>query len=74
MKPRSDGGAFLGPAYSHADIETRLAKAGAHFTVVSDEDVTRHLPRPWRGRRLDAGPHRIWTARTVSVMANSDGK
>src|SRR5215204_1487804 len=32
-------GALLGPAFAQNDIETRLAKAGAHFTVASDEDV-----------------------------------
>lgn len=29
-------GSYLGPAYSQADIEARLAKAGARFTAVDD--------------------------------------
>ncbi len=42
---RADGkhdlmeGALLGPGYAQADVERRLAKAGAKFKVVSDEDV-----------------------------------
>jgi carbamoyltransferase len=32
-------GAFLGPAFAQHDVESRLTKAGAHFTVVSDADV-----------------------------------
>src|SRR5262249_2697367 len=38
---RSDimAGSFLGPAFTQADIESRLAKAGARFTVASEEDM-----------------------------------
>src|SRR5262245_11951183 len=32
-------GPFLGPAFTQADIESRLAQAGARFTVASDEDM-----------------------------------
>jgi carbamoyltransferase len=32
-------GAFLGPEYSQAEIERRLATAGARFSVLSDRDV-----------------------------------
>src|SRR5690606_30843236 len=32
-------GAYLGPAFSQAEIEGRLAGAGAHFTTAADNEV-----------------------------------
>jgi len=32
-------GAYLGPAYTQADIEERLTKAGAKFTVLGDDEI-----------------------------------
>jgi carbamoyltransferase len=43
-------GSFLGPAFAQTEVESRLANAGAIFTVVSDA-----FTRRWRSGRLDAG-------------------
>lgn len=60
-------GAFLGPAYSQRDVETRLAGAGAHFTVVSDEDVIEQTATSlaggeavgWMQGRMEFGPRAL---------------
>jgi carbamoyltransferase len=65
-------GALLGPAFAQADVETRLAKAGAHFTTVSDEDVIEKTATSlaageavgWMQGRMEFGP-RALGARSV---------
>jgi carbamoyltransferase len=65
-------GAFLGPAYAQSDVERRLTKAGAHFTVVSDEDVIERTAESlvagdavgWMQGRMEFGP-RALGARSV---------
>src|SRR4029079_2994435 len=75
---RADGGrdmmqgALLGPAYAQSDIETRLNKAGAHFTVLSDVGVIeKSAISPasgeavgWMQGRMEFGP-RALGARSV---------
>ena len=75
---RADGGrdmmqgALLGPAYAQSDIEARLNKAGAHFTVVSDVDVIEKSAISlasgeavgWMQGRMEFGP-RALGARSV---------
>jgi carbamoyltransferase len=65
-------GALLGPGFAQADVESRLAKAGAHFTVVSDEDVIEKTASSlaagdavgWMQGRMEFGP-RALGARSV---------
>jgi carbamoyltransferase len=65
-------GGFLGPAFAQADVESRLAEAGAHFTVVSDEDVIEQTAASlaggeavgWMQGRMEFGP-RALGARSV---------
>jgi carbamoyltransferase len=65
-------GALLGPGFAQADVESRLAKAGAHFTVVSDEDVIEQTAASlaageavgWMQGRMEFGP-RALGARSV---------
>jgi carbamoyltransferase len=65
-------GSFLGPAFAQADVESRLAQAGAHFTVVSDEDVIETTAASlaggeavgWMQGRMEFGP-RALGARSV---------
>jgi carbamoyltransferase len=60
-------GAFLGPAYSQVDVERRLTKAGAHFTVVSDEEVIEQTVTSlaggeavgWMQGRMEFGPRAL---------------
>ena len=60
-------GAFLGPAFAQADVESRLAKAGAQFTVVSDEDVIEQTASSlaageavgWMQGRMEFGPRAL---------------
>lgn len=60
-------GAFLGPAFTQNDIEGRLTKAGAHFTVVSDEDVIEKTATAlvdgdavgWMQGRMEFGPRAL---------------
>jgi carbamoyltransferase len=60
-------GALLGPAYSQSDIESRLNKAGAHFTVVSDDDVIEKTATSlasgeavgWMQGRMEFGPRSL---------------
>jgi carbamoyltransferase len=72
-KPRkvdaSDGmkGAYLGPAYSQKDIETRLTNAGAKFEVVSDRDLLELTAQAladgkavgWHQGRMEFGPRSL---------------
>jgi carbamoyltransferase len=65
-------GALLGPAFAQGDVESRLAKAGAHFTAVSDEDVIEKTASSlaageavgWMQGRMEFGP-RALGARSV---------
>ena len=65
-------GALLGPAFAQDDVESRLAKAGAHFTAVSDEDVIEKTACSlaageavgWMQGRMEFGP-RALGARSV---------
>jgi carbamoyltransferase len=65
-------GALLGPGFAQADVESRLAKAGAHFTVVSDADVIEQTAVSlaageavgWMQGRMEFGP-RALGARSV---------
>ncbi len=65
-------GAFLGPAFAQPEVERRLAAAGAHFTVVSDDDVIERTATAlaqgeavgWMQGRMEFGP-RALGARSV---------
>ena len=65
-------GAFLGPAYGQADVENRLAKAGARYTVVDDAGVIEKTATSlaggeavgWMQGRMEFGP-RALGARSV---------
>src|SRR6266571_2826203 len=65
-------GAFLGPAFAQADVEQRLAKAGAKFIAVPDEDVIENTATSlaageavgWMQGRMEFGP-RALGARSV---------
>jgi carbamoyltransferase len=60
-------GAFLGPAFAQRDVETRMVKAGARFTVVSDEDVIEKTATSlaageavgWMQGRMEFGPRAL---------------
>jgi len=60
-------GAFLGPAFKQPDVESRMAKAGARFTVVSDEDVIEKTATSlasgeavgWMQGRMEFGPRAL---------------
>jgi carbamoyltransferase len=60
-------GAFLGPGYTQSDVENRLTNAGAHFTVVSDEDVIEKTAESlvageavgWMQGRMEFGPRAL---------------
>src|SRR5262245_18113816 len=66
---RSDimAGSFLGPAVTQADIESRLAKAGARFTVASEEDMIDRTASSlaggeavgWMQGRMEFGPRAL---------------
>jgi carbamoyltransferase len=65
-------GALLGPGFAQDDVESRLAKAGAHFNAVSDEDVIEKTATSlaegeavgWMQGRMEFGP-RALGARSV---------
>jgi carbamoyltransferase len=60
-------GAFLGPAFAQGDIESRLGKAGAKFSVVSDGDVIEKTASSlaggeavgWMQGRMEFGPRAL---------------
>jgi carbamoyltransferase len=60
-------GAFLGPAFAQNDCESRLAKAGARFTVLSDEDLIEKTATflaageavGWMQGRMEFGPRAL---------------
>src|SRR5689334_8660220 len=60
-------GAFLGPEFSHADIERRLKAAGAHFEVLDDDTTIEtaakaladQLAIGWFQGRMEFGPRSL---------------
>ena len=60
-------GAFLGPAYTQPDIESRLTNVGARFEVVSDDDVIEKTATSlangeavgWVQGRMEFGPRAL---------------
>ena len=60
-------GSFLGPSYPQPEVESRLAKAGARFTVASDDDMleitTASLAAGeavgWMQGRMEFGPRAL---------------
>ncbi|MDR3414535.1 MAG: carbamoyltransferase [Formivibrio sp.] len=60
-------GTFLGPAFTQQDVENRLSKAGARFTVVSDENVIEKTATSlaageavgWMQGRMEFGPRAL---------------
>jgi carbamoyltransferase len=60
-------GAYLGPAFAQKDVETRFRKAGARYTVVSDEDVIEKTATSlaageavgWMQGRMEFGPRAL---------------
>ena len=65
-------GAFLGPAFKQSEVESRLATAGAKFSVESDADVIEKTATSlaggeavgWMQGRMEFGP-RALGARSV---------
>jgi carbamoyltransferase len=63
----SMSGAYLGPGYGQADIESRLEKAGAHFSVLSDPDLISSTVQAlvdekavgWFQGRMEFGPRAL---------------
>jgi carbamoyltransferase len=72
-QPRSiavgDGmaGAFLGPAFSQAEIERRLSAAGAHFSILSEDEMIAQTAKAlsdqlavgWFQGRMEFGPRSL---------------
>jgi carbamoyltransferase len=60
-------GAYLGPEYAQRDIEARLAKAGAKFTILDDEAVITETAQAladgqavgWFQGRMEFGPRAL---------------
>ena len=60
-------GAFLGPSFSQADIERRLTKAGAHFVVLSEDEMIETTAQAlaaqqavaWFQGRMEFGPRAL---------------
>jgi carbamoyltransferase len=60
-------GAYLGPAFEQSDVESRLTKAGAHFSVLSEEDVIENTASAlaageavgWMQGRMEFGPRAL---------------
>jgi carbamoyltransferase len=60
-------GSYLGPAYEQADIEKRLAAAGAKFTVLSEDELIRDTAVAlaeekavgWHQGRMEFGPRAL---------------
>jgi carbamoyltransferase len=71
-------GSYLGPAYSQRETEERLAKAGARFTVVTDDELIRRTVEAlaggkavgWFQGRMEFGP-RALGARSILGDARS---
>src|SRR5262249_32367456 len=60
-------GSFLGPSFSQSDIERRLAASGAHFTVLSEDEMIETTARAlaseeavgWFQGRMEFGPRAL---------------
>jgi carbamoyltransferase len=60
-------GALLGPSYEQSEIEQRLSKVGAHFTVVSEKDLIEKSATSlaagdavgWMQGRMEFGPRAL---------------
>lgn len=60
-------GAYLGPSYTQAQIETGLREVGAHFTTVSDEELIELTAQAladgkavgWHQGRMEFGPRAL---------------
>lgn len=60
-------GSYLGPAFEQADIETRLAAAGARFQVMSEEEIVQAAAQAlaegkalgWFQGRMEFGPRAL---------------
>ncbi len=60
-------GAFLGPGFAQQEVENRLTRAGARFTIVSDEDVIEKTASSladgeavgWMQGRMEFGPRAL---------------
>jgi carbamoyltransferase len=60
-------GAYLGPAYSQSDVESRLAQAGARFQVLGDDELLDATARAladgkavgWMQGRMEFGPRSL---------------
>ena len=71
-------GAYLGPEFGQGEIEERLSTAGARFTVLSEEELTRMAARSladglavgWFQGRMEFGP-RALGARSILGDARS---
>jgi carbamoyltransferase len=71
-------GAYLGPAYDQAEIESRLGAAGARFDVLSDNDIVERSAQAladgqalgWHQGRMEFGP-RALGARSILGDARS---
>jgi carbamoyltransferase len=69
MTSGGDGmcGSYLGPSFSQADIEQRLAASGARFTVLSEDDMIDRTARGladqqvvgWFQGRMEFGPRAL---------------
>ncbi len=65
--PDGMSGAFLGPSYAQADIESRLQAAGARFEVLSDAALIEHGAADlaqgkalgWHQGRMEFGPRAL---------------
>jgi carbamoyltransferase len=63
----SMSGAYLGPSYAQADIESRLNKAGARFAVLDDQDLISRTVEAladekavgWFQGRMEFGPRAL---------------
>jgi carbamoyltransferase len=66
-RPDAMQGAYLGPSYDQADIERRLAKIGAAFSVVGDEELIETTAAAlaegqaigWHQGRMEFGPRAL---------------
>ena len=71
-------GAYLGPEYPQAEVERRLASAGAHFSVLSDDalmqtcaqELAKEKALGWHQGRMEFGP-RALGARSILGDARS---
>jgi carbamoyltransferase len=60
-------GAFLGPAFSQADVESRLARAGANYVVLTDDELIETTASSlasgeavgWMQGRMEFGPRAL---------------